>query len=71
MNDQSQRAHSRRSLPRLVPGCEACICPTTCDCENPDPKSGAALVSMECPIHNFDPYPSLDCPIHGEQLLDE
>lgn len=22
-----------------------------CDCENPEPKSGAALVSEECPIH--------------------
>lgn len=26
-----------------------------CDCENPEPASGAALVSMECPIHNENP----------------
>ena len=29
-----------------------------CDCENPEPKSGPALVSMECPIHNENPRPA-------------
>lgn len=28
-----------------------------CDCENPDPESGPALVSMECPVHNHLPKP--------------
>lgn len=28
-----------------------------CDCQNPEPASGAALVSMECPAHNL--YPSV------------
>ena len=28
-----------------------------CDCENPEPKNGVALVSNECPIHNDNPYP--------------
>ena len=31
-----------------------------CCCENPEPSSGAALVSMECPIHNDNPYPRQD-----------
>jgi hypothetical protein len=26
-----------------------------CDCENPEPESGAALVSETCPIHNDKP----------------
>jgi hypothetical protein len=26
-----------------------------CDCENPEPVSGAALISNECPIHNPNP----------------
>lgn len=33
-----------------------------CDCENPEPVSGAALVSMECPIHNENPRPVGDKP---------
>jgi hypothetical protein len=28
-----------------------------CDCENPEPDSGAALVSNECPVHNLEPRP--------------
>jgi hypothetical protein len=27
-----------------------------CDCECPSPKSGVALRSMECPLHNDNPY---------------
>lgn len=29
-----------------------------CDGENPDPASGAALVSNECPVHNLNPRPA-------------
>lgn len=43
---------------------QRCSCPTECDCQNPEPASGAALVSNECPVHNFNPQPSPDCPIH-------
>ena len=25
--------------------------PAGCDCQNPEPKSGVALVSVDCPIH--------------------
>lgn len=24
-----------------------------CNCENPEPESGVALVSNDCPVHNF------------------
>lgn len=43
----------------------ACTCPKECDCENPDPPSGAALVSMGCPIHNHNPRPHPECPVHN------
>lgn len=26
-----------------------------CDCQNPEPKSGVALVSNGCPVHNLYP----------------
>ena len=42
-----------------------CICPTECDCQNPEPANGAALISNECPIHNDRPEPAPDCPIHA------
>lgn len=42
-----------------------CTCPTRCDCQ--DYENG--LVSNECPIHNTEPYPSLDCPQHGSSIL--
>lgn len=28
-----------------------------CDCENPEPARGAALVSNSCPVHNLYPRP--------------
>lgn len=31
--------------------------PPGCDCQNPEPDEGAALVSMECPVHNLYPRP--------------
>lgn len=37
-----------------------------CGCESPD--TNPALISDECPIHNFNPYPNWECPIHGEQM---
>jgi len=38
-----------------------CICPTGCDCQTPDD----GLFSNLCPIHNEDPEPDEECPIHG------
>jgi hypothetical protein len=43
-----------------------CSCPTECDCQNPEPEAGVALVSEECPVHNLTPRPSATCPVHGE-----
>lgn len=42
-----------------------CECPTQCDCQ--DVERG--FVSMECPMHNWNPQPSLTCPVHGEAPL--
>lgn len=46
-----------------------CTCPTECDCQNSDPPDGgAALISEECPVHNWNERPSLTCPVHGEPV---
>lgn len=50
---------------------EVCSCQQDCDCQNPPPddwdgKDYVWHVSNYCPIHNFDPYPDPDCPIHGK-----
>ncbi len=47
-----------------------CTCPKTCDCQNPPPpnwdgKNGVYHVSMLCPVHNENPFPSDDCPVHN------
>lgn len=47
-----------------------CTCTKVCDCENPPPddwdgESGTWHISMECPIHNTNPRPNIECPIHG------
>jgi hypothetical protein len=39
-----------------------CICPKECDCENPEPKNGVALVSNCCPIHSDPPQIEINCP---------
>lgn len=58
------------------PECEyakgVCICTRTCDCECPEPKSGVALVSHECPVHNQFPWPHPECPadVHYAALPD-
>ena len=44
---------------------QVCLCPTTCDCECPEPRSGTALCSEHCPIHNLNPEPYPDCPVHS------
>jgi hypothetical protein len=49
---------------------DPCICPTKCDCQNPPPEvpeegGGAYGVSNYCPIHNDDPEPVPECPLHG------
>ena len=38
-----------------------CICPASCDCENPEPEQGVALVSNHCPEHNFHPRSIQGC----------
>lgn len=38
-----------------------CICVTECDCECPEPTNGIALLSNECPDHNWNPYPHPEC----------
>ena len=43
---------------------DKCICTHICDCQSPD--SNPAMVSNECPIHNDDPDPSPECPVHKE-----
>ena len=40
-----------------------CICPKKCDCQNPEPKSGIALVSNLCPEHNLYPQYDDECPV--------
>jgi hypothetical protein len=47
------------------PSCRGliCTCPTECDCQSYD----AGLVSNECPIHNENPQPAIDCPQHGSE----
>jgi len=43
-----------------------CICHAGCDCQNPDPKPGSArLISENCPVHNWRPYPVPGCPVVG------
>lgn len=46
-----------------------CSCPKKCVCENPPPddwdgKSGVWGISNECPVHNQNPRPNSECPIH-------
>jgi hypothetical protein len=45
-----------------------CICPETCDCQNPE----AGLKSNNCPVHNEDPCPNPDCTadLHKNSLTD-
>lgn len=40
---------------------DACECPSTCDCQNPEPEDGPAGVSMACPVHNWNPVPVDGC----------
>ncbi len=47
-----------------------CTCPTSCDCQNPPPKgwngeNGTYHISESCPVHNENPRPDENCPIHG------
>ena len=45
-------------LKMLSDGChENYWWPSECDCQNPEPDSGTAGISNECPIHNYNPYP--------------
>ena len=51
---------------------EKCTCPKTCDCQNPPPnnwdgKKGVYHSSFLCPIHNLDPVPAEDCPVHNPE----
>lgn len=47
-----------------------CTCPEECDCQNPPPdnwdgKNGVYHISNECPVHNDNPKPAENCPIHN------
>lgn len=44
---------------------EDCICPSECDCQNPEPVEGTAGVSNLCPEHNDSPDWDEDCPVVG------
>lgn len=44
---------------------DRCSCVQECDCMNPEPEDGAALVSNECPVHNLYPKPNPDCVVHN------
>ena len=51
-----------------------CTCAKKCDCQCPPPnnwdgKNGVWLISNECPVHNQDPDPNPECPIHGSDGL--
>jgi hypothetical protein len=43
---------------------DKCICTKVCDCQSP--QTNPAMVSNECPVHNDDPDPNPECPIHKE-----
>lgn len=48
---------------------DLCVCTKECDCENPPTEEngeGVHHVSEYCPIHNHNPKPLPECPIHGE-----
>lgn len=55
----------RRLLDEVPPG--GCICTGICDCANPEPAdpNAVALVSNECPVHNLNPRPHPECPVHS------
>jgi len=65
IGDQNEYRRSGAPLPRFTNAAErSCLCARECDCQNPEPAQGAALVSNECPIHNLHPAAHPDCPIH-------
>ena len=37
-----------------------CICPRSCDCQNPE-GDDVAHISNECPVHNLNPWPNPEC----------
>ena len=52
-------------------GENVCICPRSCDCQNPDSGTGVDYVSNHCPVHNWvygslkpDPYPECTAKVH-------
>ncbi len=57
---QENRPATVYALPRTL---AECTCPTECDCASPDTEP--ALCSNSCPIHNHNPSPDPECPIHG------
>lgn len=48
----------RRCLEGIAPGGDRQLDREICDCQNPEPADGVALVSMSCPIHNDRPRSS-------------
>jgi hypothetical protein len=44
-----------------------CTCPQECDCQDPEPLNGVALVSNLCPVHNLYPMVDPECPVHNNE----
>jgi len=40
---------------------EECTCPQECDCQSPPTH-----ISNSCPIHNINPDPNPECPLHSK-----
>lgn len=68
VGDQNEFRRSGQPSPHFTnPHERGCRCTKVCDCQNPDPENGTALVSNECPVHNFHPEPNPECPVHTEK----
>lgn len=60
------------AIKKIIIADPQCLCPQECDCQCPPPDdwdgvAGAFGISEECPIHNLNPSPNPECPIHGNQ----
>lgn len=57
-----ENAHALLNYHLAIEAVLTCICTRECDCQNPEPADGgAALVSHECPEHNYNQRPNPDC----------
>ena len=69
VRERRARFQEKQEMQALSEESNDCICTRECDCENPDPESGAALVSHECPEHNifWKPHPECKASVHWYQ----